>query len=251
MNDVELPKEESSVTLLELFGKFVTINGTDYMSLQGADFIAPDYDLTASCQLANNMTLKATQTNENATYVSNTKINKNVDATYKVELIEYSLDNNAKANSVEVVKDECTVIVGKGAQEIIPPEVSIKLDINKTTLKVGETLKLNATVTPEDLISKLVWSSSNDKVATVKDGVVTAVAEGNATIKAIVDGKEATCEITVTAKNNNNGSSSKPDNKPNGSSPQTGDVAPIAVTLATLILAFASAVFFFWKKRKN
>ncbi len=43
-----------------------------------------------------------------------------------------------------------------------------------------------------------VWSSSNEKVATVKGGLVTAVSEGEAIITATADGKVGTCKITVT-----------------------------------------------------
>lgn len=43
----------------------------------------------------------------------------------------------------------------------------------------------------------VVWTSDNEKVATVKDGVITTLKPGTANIKATVDGKEATCALTV------------------------------------------------------
>mgnify|MGYP003294177118 FL=1 len=58
-----------------------------------------------------------------------------------------------------------------------------------------------ATVAPADATDKSVtWTSDNDAVATVADGVVTAVAEGTATITVTtVDGEfTATCVVTVT-----------------------------------------------------
>ena len=49
----------------------------------------------------------------------------------------------------------------------------------------GETLTLTATVAPDDATDKTVtWTSSDPTVATVADGVVTAVAAGTATITA-------------------------------------------------------------------
>lgn len=46
----------------------------------------------------------------------------------------------------------------------------------------------------------VVWASSNPDVATVKDGKVTAVAEGTATVTATLsNGDVLTCEVTVTA----------------------------------------------------
>ena len=75
---------------------------------------------------------------------------------------------------------------------------SVTLDKATATLEVGGTLTLTATVKPDDATDKTVsWSSSNEKVATVKDGVVKAVSEGKAEIKASAGGKSATCAITV------------------------------------------------------
>lgn len=71
------------------------------------------------------------------------------------------------------------------------------------SVKVGETLTLQATVTPANSTNKaLTWKSSKTSVATVVDGVVTGVAEGIATITATsTDGtkESAKCVVTVTA----------------------------------------------------
>ena len=68
------------------------------------------------------------------------------------------------------------------------------------TVKVGESVTLSATVTPEDATDKTItWSSSDEKVATVDGGKVTGVAEGTATITATTKSgdKTATCTVTV------------------------------------------------------
>ena len=95
-------------------------------------------------------------------------------------------------------KDTCTVTVTE------PPTVSVTsvtLDKTSLTLDVGGSDTLTATVKPDDASNKAVtWSTSNEKVATVQDGVVTAVGAGKATITATtVDGSgvSATCEVTV------------------------------------------------------
>ena len=55
----------------------------------------------------------------------------------------------------------------------------ISLNTNQAELKVGKTLTLNATVTPDNATDKtVIWTSSNDKVAIVSGGVVKALAEG-------------------------------------------------------------------------
>ena len=79
----------------------------------------------------------------------------------------------------------------------------VTLNQNEAAMTVGgETLTLTATVNPEDATDKSVsWSTSDANVATVDDGVVTAVAAGNATITVTTtDGSyTATCAVTVTA----------------------------------------------------
>ena len=65
----------------------------------------------------------------------------------------------------------------------------------------GGTARLTATISPTEHISsdKITWSSSNTDVATVNDiGIVTAKANGSATITAkTVNGKTANCKVTV------------------------------------------------------
>ena len=74
----------------------------------------------------------------------------------------------------------------------------IKLDKSKATVTEGETLVLVATVTPEDATDKDVeWTSSDEAVAVVEDGVVTAVAPGTVTITAKVGKYTAKCVVTV------------------------------------------------------
>ncbi len=76
------------------------------------------------------------------------------------------------------------------------------LDNTELTLKLGhiETATLSAMILPSDATNqKVQWKSNNEKVATVKDGVVTAVAKGNAIVTATTEdgGKTADCYVTV------------------------------------------------------
>lgn len=92
---------------------------------------------------------------------------------------------------------------GKEAQctvTVLPvPVESVTIDVNVFELVVGQTRTLTATVLPENAGDKTVtWSSSDDAIATVSaEGVVTAIAEGNATITAAAGGKEAKCTVYV------------------------------------------------------
>lgn len=67
----------------------------------------------------------------------------------------------------------------------------------------GNSISLVATILPEDAENQnVIWSSSNKAVASVKDGEVTAVSVGEATITAKSEdgGKKATCKVVVSAK---------------------------------------------------
>ncbi|NBD25684.1 Ig-like domain-containing protein, partial [Paenibacillus glycinis] len=76
----------------------------------------------------------------------------------------------------------------------------VTLDKTTLTLPVGATDKLTASVQPSDATNKAVtWTSSDDTVATVSNGNVTAVAIGTATITATTadGGFQATSAVTV------------------------------------------------------
>lgn len=76
----------------------------------------------------------------------------------------------------------------------------ITLD-DEATVNVGGTVTLTATVSPDNASDKTItWSSSDESVATVADGVVTGVAAGTAIITATANdgsGVKATCTVTV------------------------------------------------------
>lgn len=78
----------------------------------------------------------------------------------------------------------------------------LSLDKSEETMKINEAIKLNATFMPENTTNKNIkWTSSNEKVAVVKDGEVTSLSEGEAIITAESEdgGFKAVCNITVTS----------------------------------------------------
>ena len=90
---------------------------------------------------------------------------------------------------------------------VTPPEIvpvsQITLNKAETSISVGNSETLTATVAPENAANKaLTWASSDEDVATVApDGTVTAVKAGAATITATAadgSGKSAVCKVTVT-----------------------------------------------------
>ena len=107
----------------------------------------------------------------------------------------------------------------------------IELDQTKGSLKVGNSVTIKATVTPDEATDKTVtWSSSDEKVATVdSNGKVTAVASGNAVITATSESNEdvkANYDVTVTDKATSSSSSSTTTTPTAPSNPAPAPAAP-------------------------
>lgn len=83
-----------------------------------------------------------------------------------------------------------------------PRVTGVTLDKTSVTIEKGKTQSLTATIAPSNAENKRVsWSSSNTSVATVdKNGVVTAKANGKATITVKTNDGEKTAACTVTVK---------------------------------------------------
>lgn len=90
-----------------------------------------------------------------------------------------------------------------GGQELaLNVKVEHKYELSKTseTLEEGDTVQLTVKTTPNKNVTP-EWSVTPASVASVSNsGLVTALAEGTATVTAKVDGKTLTCAITVTEK---------------------------------------------------
>ena len=86
-------------------------------------------------------------------------------------------------------------------EEFDPNEsLNVALDRTTVTMTEGDVISLLATITPQYIKDKTVtWITSDAAIATVDNGVVTAVAAGTATITAKAGDKEATCVVNVLA----------------------------------------------------
>ena len=108
--------------------------------------------------------------------------------------VSFSGDFMGMGNGITIV---CTI------EEPTVAVTGVTLNQSEAQMTVGgETLTLTATVNPNNATDQSVsWSTSDANVATVENGVVTAVAAGNATITVTTtDGSfTATCAVTVTA----------------------------------------------------
>lgn len=104
------------------------------------------------------------------------------------------------------------------AEPVVDPTVKVSgitLDKTSCEVQVGAVIQLTATVSPTDATQTLVgWISTDESVAVVDNqGLVSAIAPGSATIKAVsVDGAMvASCAVNVTFDPTSN---------------QTGDIEP-------------------------
>lgn len=103
-----------------------------------------------------------------------------------------------KATAANGISTSCTVSV---SERTIPVK---RIDLDRETLDliIGESDTLTATVYPANATDQTVsWSSDNNAVATVENGVVYAVSVGSAKITAMTsNGIEASCAVTVSTK---------------------------------------------------
>ena len=180
-------------------------------------------NLTATCKvtvvetpatgISLNKTTASLKANETvtltATVTPSTTTNKSVIWTSSDETVATVKDGVVTAHKVGTANIIVTTTDGSNLSATCKVTVvetlatGISLDKTTATLKASEIVTLTATVTPSTATNKNVtWSSSNETVATVKDGVVTAHKVGTATIIATTaDGSNltATCQVTVEA----------------------------------------------------
>lgn len=138
-----------------------TINGVDYK---------PTAKVTIDSRNFNTPALKA-------------KLKALEDVLYGTESTEPRLPSVAE---VIAIVSGSTEVAGVG----VAPST---LDLN-----VGDVTFLTATLYPSGAHGTITWTSSTESVATVEDGLVTAVAAGSTTITATCNGKSDTCVVTVT-----------------------------------------------------
>ena len=118
-----------------------------------------------------------------------------VDSDGNLHAVSSGVTDVQVATSGGEFKDSCQVKVTKA--EV--PVSSVLLDDEFISMEAGETAVLKYTVLPVGASWKsLEWSSSDSSVAAVKDGTVTGVSAGTASITLAVDGVQDVCTVVVT-----------------------------------------------------
>lgn len=179
--------------------KSAIVNATPKTAVTGVT-VTPT---TATVDVGKTTTITATvapanATNKAVTWASGTPANATVNASTGVVtgvkagtsvITATTTDGNKTATSTVTVTNPVVAVTG------------VTLDATTATLDIAGTKQLTATVAPTTATNKAVnWSTSAAAIATVSStGLVTAVAEGEATItvKTTDGNKTATCVVTV------------------------------------------------------
>lgn len=108
----------------------------------------------------------------------------------------YEIDTDADGKP-----DQSGMLVEKNTDEYVPIE-SAAFPIEELQLALGEAKTVGITLSPENATNTAVeWVSQNKEIATVKNGVVTALAPGETTILAkVCDASEMQLELPVAVK---------------------------------------------------
>ena len=128
------------------------------------------------------------------------------------------------------------------------PVTGITLDKSSAEMKVGDELTLTATIQPEGSTGEIVWTSSDESVATVENGKVVAKKAGTVTITAKVGDKTATCSVTVTEKNDGGNTGDTDGTDKPGTSGGCSSSAGISFLAVSALLCVGAAVVLFRKK---
>ena len=120
--------------------------------------------------------------------------------TYHVNIANDTFKNEGGIYKTQITAfDEYGNTVQENVEVEVYPITDVTLNESEVTLYKGQNIVLEAVYEPENTTgdTEVTWTSSDEEVATVKDGVVTALKEGTTTITATIDGVKATCEVTV------------------------------------------------------
>lgn len=162
------------------------------------------YDLINKTHQLSAKIIPANATNKNVIWESDNSNIATVDTSGKVTLVNLGITKIKAITQNGNKVAECDVIVSDNI------EISnLELNPNQIDkLEIGDTVRLDPIVEPAGLKPKeFNWESDNTSVATVENGIVTAIAEGNTQIKATSHadngGKVATTSVEVVAKTEN------------------------------------------------
>ncbi len=189
LTDDEKAKAEAASAALEE----VTLSSDAELTLQPGETA----DISLTYPSGYEAAVEAANYKSSVTYVSNNTRAAEVDA-----------DGKITAKAAGTARITAKVAISSKLSKSFTVDVAVsgkpveQVTLNKTSLNIktiGSTAKLKATVTPADAADRVItWTSSNESIASVSGGIVTAQKEGTATITAsAANGQKAECSVTV------------------------------------------------------
>ncbi len=106
--------------------------------------------------------------------------------------VSYSMNLTGDAGVIAKLNGSAKLTLSNPATSVTLNQSTLALDLNGTA-----TAELTASVSPSNTTDTVVWSSTDEAVATVVNGKVTALKAGTATITATAGSKSASCQVTV------------------------------------------------------
>ena len=128
-------------------------------------------------------------------------VDSNAEGSYTMGLSHVQV---ADENAISVPEEDRNIVITP--IKVIVSVEEISLNKTETTINAGETEKLLATIKPDNATNqKINWNSSEPSVATVEEGIVSAIKPGKTIITATTeDGDyEAICTVTVVCPHTN------------------------------------------------
>lgn len=189
--------------------KWVDLNVTSADALELKVWLDDECVLTKTLDNFDYGTLNRIYLGEQAVVIpANQTLKVGVCATGTAGKIDIPFTSSLSAQGGMVSTDGSTWTVEKNGCMILSAwllesvwSTGVELEQSEIVVGILDSVKLKATVLPEDATNrKIVWSSADEKIARVtEDGVLVGLAEGTVTITATAaDGKSsATCEVTV------------------------------------------------------
>lgn len=174
------------------------------------NYLTPAYDsysstISNASKEGDNLTFDVNYEGNNIDFVTIIVYGDNNEVIYKYEgspIYQVTVNSKGYENVTcsVYINGEMTHFEQLFASQEIVHVTSVSLDQSSLEVSIGETYEFEATVLPENATNKeLIWSSSDESVLTVNDGVITAIKEGKATVTVkSKDGfKSSSCEVTV------------------------------------------------------
>lgn len=211
VSDSEVPTEEPELEEVS------TVQSEEWLDIypeeQAAIQLEAPTDLHITGRTENSVTLQWVTVKESSDYKVYRSQEENTG--YEV-LAEIHTDSNKGAYTdstcgadqqyyykvVAELKQDDGTLVQSPDSNIVRSDIYIKsitLDKTKIKLETGKQAQLSAAIEPDTVGNavSVTWTSDNEKVATVENGLVTAISTGKAQITASAGGVQASCEVSV------------------------------------------------------